>query len=770
MAQVFAEPFGLGYLAYVCGLLHDLGKYSPSFKKYMCEVMAGKNVKRGEVHHAWEGAMAILQTIGDDPAMIGLADILANVVASHHGGVTDMIADSERVMPNRLGKHIDSNPEEYRESVSFPEAVNLLNEVDWTAVRVEFSELRKHCEKRSFPLHLAVKLIFSCLVDADRCNAAGMKNDGASPDWGEMERCLDARLEDFSKTPLKDRSPLDAVRATISSQCAEQANRAPGVFTLSVPTGGGKTLSSLRFAIRHARANGLKRIVYVIPYLSIIDQTAREFRDIFKDRADEWILEHHSNFQLESENEDDEKRYDLGTQRWDSPIIVTTMVQFLESVFSNRASDLRKFHNMTESVFVFDEVQALPVKCTHLFNETVNFLKDVGKSSCVLCSATQPALAKTVHPLRLSDDSGLVLIPPSSKALFHRTNLVDMTSSALSCEEIADLAHTRFLQGESTLVVMNTKAEARKVFEAVPNDLPKRFLSTDMCPAHRLNVIDEIRSGLDLDDDQSRRPFLCVSTQLIEAGVDISFDCVIRALAGFDSIVQVAGRCNRHGHSRMPQDVILVRVADEDRSLSNLPEINLGKQISARIIDEGLLEDRDRALERYYEYKFGNPEQKRLLDYPIEDQLTTLVNLLGKNDLARQAYRDAHGGVAYPGLHSAFQTAAEQFAVIEGFHIGVVVPYDNPKNPGEAQALVGKFIGTRERIQETHDRDEMAGVFRERSRILRRLQQYSISVYANREDSIRQIASKIDDTFYFLSPAHYDAAMGLTATQGFLSA
>ena len=310
-----------------------------------------------------------------------------------------------------------------------------------------------------------------------------------------MERRLDAKLADFAKTSEDLKSPLDRVRALISAQCSGQAPRAPGVFTLSVPTGGGKTLSSLRFAIRHARANGLTRIVYVIPYLSIIDQTARDFRKIFGDRADDWLLEHHSNFLLESDNEDDEKRYDLGTQRWDAPVIVTTMVQFLESVMSNKASDLRKFHNMMRSVFVFDEVQALPVTCTHLFNATVNFLHKFGGSSCVLCSATQPALATVERPIHFSLSPDLVILPDADKALFRRTVLVDKTSPELTCEEIAELALSRFQQGKSTLVVVNTKAEARKVFNGLCETNDKYFLSTDMCPL-RLIVTKTIAIGM----------------------------------------------------------------------------------------------------------------------------------------------------------------------------------------------------------------------------------------------------------------------------------
>lgn len=767
LARVFAEPFGLGCLAYACGLLHDLGKYSAAFQCYLKKALSGKPTSRGEVPHAWEGALTILRQLGGDRKTMGLADILANVVASHHGGLTDMIDNAERVMPGRIEAHSTSHPEQVRDVMEAAEVAEILAGIDWDIVRTEFADLRKRIGNNPFALHLAVKFLFSCLVDADRCNAAGMDTPDSPPDWNEMERCLNAKLDAFAETPEELKSPLDKVRASISSQCSEQAVRAPGVFTLSVPTGGGKTLSSLRFAIRHARAHGLKRIIYVIPYLSIIDQTAREFRKIFGNHADDWLLEHHSNYLVESGNEDDEKRYDLGTQRWDAPVVITTMVQILESVMSNKASDLRKFHNMMQSVFVFDEVQALPVTCTHLFNATVNFLHGFGGSSCVLCSATQPALAEVERPLHLSSSPNLIAIPDADKALFRRTVLIDKTSPELTCEEIADLALSRFRQEKSTLVVVNTRDEARKVFNGLGETCERYFLSTDMCPAHRLDVIDRMRTALTHGDIDGTRPILCVSTQLIEAGVDISFDCVIRAEAGFDSIIQVAGRCNRHGRSPTPQEVIIVRVKDE--KLDNLDEIALGKELTARILRERLLDDETAAISAYYSYKFGLPSQKALMDYPAGEGNPTVYDWFGANHRAKTAYTDAHGDRPYPGLHSAFQSAAEHFAVIPGINIGVVVPYTKSGETDEVQSLVSDFLSSGDRLRATFEREARAVIYRDRSRILRRLQQYTVSVFPSREAAIQQMASKIDEAFYLLSPAFYDPVIGLTDEQGFLN-
>lgn len=767
MAGGFAAVLGLSRAAYACGLVHDLGKYSNAFQEYLKASLLGKSTRRGEVLHAWQGAQVVLKFLGEERGAIGWADILANIIASHHGGLTDMIVDAERSMPRRIEVHAASSREQVYDALELAEAKEILSRIDWEGVRKELLDIKKQKGGNSFAFHLTTKFIFSCLVDADRCDAAGLDVSDDIPDWTRMEDCLDVRLAQFKQDAEAEKSPLDNVRADISIQCANQAARAPGVFTLSVPTGGGKTLSSLRFAIRHARKNGLKRIVYVIPYLSIIDQTAHEFRKIFGTRADDWLLEHHSNFVLDSENEDDEKRYDLGTQRWDAPVIVTTMVQFLESIMSNRASDLRKFHNMANAVFIFDEVQALPVSCTHLFNGIANFLHEFGGATVVLCSATQPALTKTERPIHLSGKPDLVALTPEARALFHRTWFHDMTSPERTCEGIAQLALTRYRDGNSTLVVMNTKVEARAVFAVIPKEIKRYFLSTDMCPAHRLDVLQAMREALSQIHDTQATPILCVSTQLIEAGVDISFDCVVRAEAGFDSIVQVAGRCNRHGRSASLQEVIIVRVKDE--KLGNLSEIDLGKELSARILRDGLPPDEATALDRYYFYKFGLPSQKTLMDYPVGKASSTVYDWLGANLRAKTAYADAHGGQPYPGLHSAFQSAAEHFAVIPGVHIGVVVPYAKPGAPDEVQTLVSDFLDTSERLRTTLDREARVVIYRERSRILRRLQQYTVSVFPSREEFIQQVASKIDDAFYLLSPDHYDPVIGLTDEQGFLN-
>ncbi len=740
LSQSFAKVFRCENIAYWAGLLHDLGKYTHAFQNYLKRSLSGEDVTRGEVIHALQGAKFVQENI-KDPV---IADIIGNIIATHHGGLFDNITDGKKTLLLKTDKEEDKL--HYAESVSaFSPDINE-NDI--------YSEIINFCRKiqeqvldSSFMLHLLTKGLYSCLVDADRCNSAGLKIENTVPAWENMIQQLVASLALFP-----DESHIDRIRRNISEQCKEGGSREQGVYTLSVPTGGGKTLSSLRFALEHAQKYNLKRIIYVIPYLSILDQTAKTIRCALAgcdkstrcnkneeerkeceayQKTDELILEHHSNIELPAAGEDEDE-YRLLTARWDSPIVLTTMVQFLETIYSNRASKLRKFHNMSEAVLIFDEIQSLPIKCVHLFNQAINFLQFFGKSTILLCTATQPHLHKTERPVLLAAKPDIVSIPPDELRFFERVRIVDKTKTSMTHGEIAALANEQIEQGKNTLVILNTKKDAREVYEECRSfTCEKAFLTTDLCPAHRTNVLGRIRNNL---DPEIKRLTLCVSTQLIEAGVDVSFDCVIRAQAGLDSIIQAAGRCNRNRENPTPQPVFVVDVRDEN--LTWLPEIKDGKNVTKTVCreeqDVSLLDDK--VIARFYKYYFF--DQKGQMDFWIKNNKTTIYNLLDQNTLETVAYRNRHSKV-YAGLPCAFQTAADEFSVIDGMQTGVVVPY------GDSLKLVDEF---------QHSFDP-----KEKLRILNKLQKYSVSVYSTSLDDIKQGASLVDDTFYLLSPDYYDA-------------
>lgn len=740
LAKIFARVFGCENLAYLSGLLHDLGKYTYAFKEYLRRSLAGEDVRRGEVIHALQGAKFAEEKIRDHV----LSDIIGNVIAAHHGGLFDSLSDGERTLSIKTNKGEDKL--HYNEAIS-----NFCPDINETDIKTEILNFCRTSQEKKlnlhFMLHLLTKAIYSCVVDADRCNSAGLKINDTAPDWNVLIQLFENHLASFP-----DKGDLEKVRKSISEQCKQGGNRQQGIYTLSVPTGGGKTLSSLRFALEHAKEHGLKRIIYIIPYLSILDQTAKTIRCTLAEcdknirctkseeerreckayrKTDELILEHHSNIEI-FEEEDREEEYRLLASRWDSPIILTTMVQFLETIYSNKASKLRRFHNMSESVLIFDEIQALPIKCVHLFNAAINFLQTCGKTTILLCTATQPHLHRTERPVLLSGEPDIVSISPDELKIFERVKIEDKTQMPMDYEQIAELVKAQIGQRKSTLVILNTKGDARGVYEQCRQiECEKAFLTTDLCPAHRLNVLDRLRKNL---DPKTKQVTLCVSTQLIEAGVDVSFDCVIRAQAGMDSIIQAAGRCNRNKENATPQSVFVVDVQNEN--LSRLPEIKDGKGVTSRVFREkqgaNLLSEE--VITQFYEYYFYMQQEQ--MDYRTRDGQTTIFSLLSDNPLGAIAYQSRHNKV-YTGLPSAFLTAADEFSVIEGSQIGVVVPY------GDALKLVDNF--------------RCAYSPKERMHILKRLQKYTVSVYAHTWDEIKHAASIVDDTFYLLSPDYYDA-------------
>lgn len=747
LAKIFARVFGCENLAYLSGLLHDLGKYTYAFKEYLRRSLAGEDVRRGEVIHALQGAKFAKDKISNHV----ISDIIGNVIAAHHGGLFDSLSDGERTLSIKTDKREDKL--HYNEAISnFCLDMNVTDiEANLADIEAEILNFCRTSQEKTlnpyFMLHLLTKAIYSCVVDADRCNSAGLEINDTALNWNDLIQPLENLLESFP-----DENGIDRVRKRISEQCKQGGNRQQGIYTLSVPTGGGKTLSSLRFALEHAKEHGLKRIVYIIPYLSILDQTAKTIRCTLAEcdksirctkseeerrkceayrKTEELILEHHSNIEIFDEV-DKEEEYRLLASRWDSPIILTTMVQFLETIYSNKASKLRRFHNMSEAVLIFDEIQALPIKCVHLFNAAINFLQTFGKTTILLCTATQPHLHRTERPVLLSDEPDIVSISPDELKIFERVNIEDKTQLPMDYEQITELVKAQIGQGKSTLVILNTKGDARGVYEQCRQiECEKAFLTTDLCPAHRLNVLDRLRKNL---DPKTKQVTLCVSTQLIEAGVDVSFDCVIRAQAGMDSIIQAAGRCNRNKENATPQPVFVVDVQDEN--LSRLPEIKDGKGVTSRVFREKQGADllSDEVITQFYEYYFYMQQEK--MDYSTRDGKTTIFSLLSNNPLGAIAFRNRHNK-EYTGLPSAFQTAADEFSVIEGSQIGVVVPY------GDALKLIDKF--------------RCAYSSKEKMRILKRLQKYTVSIYANTWDEIKHAASIVDDTFYLLSPDYYDA-------------
>ena len=523
-AKTFADSFNAGEWARLAGLWHDVGKFSLEFQSRLQSHFDPKSCTEkvsGKPDHSTAGA-----TLADN-ALGKTGKVLAYPIAGHHAGLPNGMDDSGSCLFRRLKKSIP-------DWSGCPESILTATDPG----NPPFVPDAKG-KRFGFQVSFFIRMLYSCLVDADFLDTEQfMDRERASwrkgyPSLASIWLTLMNYLEELQKYARQ--TDINRYRSEILNHCLAAAEKRPGLFSLSVPTGGGKTLSSLAFALKHALQHGLRRVIYVIPYTSIIEQNAKVFRDILGDEA---VLEHHSSFEFNDER-DEGRRSRLASENWDAPLIVTTSVQFFESLFHNRSSKCRKIHNISKSVVILDEAQMLPFRFLRPCIEALRELSSAYDTSIVLCTATQPALSSEQFKwrLELSEDREIMSEPEKLYADFKRTEATSIGTLAES--EIADelLAHRQ------VLCVVNTRKHARLIYEHLKG-AGSYHLSALMCPAHRSLTLMQIRNVL--ENGETCR---LVSTQLVEAGVDIDFPIVFRTAAGLDSIAQAAGRCNREGRN-----------------------------------------------------------------------------------------------------------------------------------------------------------------------------------------------------------------------------
>ena len=532
MAARFAGHFGADALGDVAGRMHDIGKMSTAFQAY---IRPNGGTKGPD--HATAGAREATRLYGPH-----LGRTLAYCIAGHHAGLAD--GGSEHI-PGTLTHRLITKP---LESYDGWEAhVRTLPE---RAAMGLPTPLKATSQYRGFHHAFFIRMLFSALVDADFLATEHFYT-MAKPDDGYVKRGfvnslevlrdrLDAKLADKASTT----TDVNRLRGDILSHVRAQASQPPGLFSLTVPTGGGKTLTSLAFALDHAIAHGLDRVVFVIPYTSIIEQTAQVFRDAVGEDGD--VLEHHSAVEWDPKGDeqfDDEGREGLkklrrDAENWDVRIIVTTSVQFFESLFAARTSACRKLHNLAKSVIILDEAQTLPLPLLRPCMAAIEMLATGYGASVVLCTATQPALSK-----QDGFDRGLENVrelAPDPQALYTQLKRVrvEIASEPVSDEALA----TELRAQDQVLCIVNSRAHARDLFGQISDAPGARHLTTLMCPLHRRAALAQIRQDL-----KDQKPVRLIATSLIEAGVDVDFPTVWRAMTGLDSIAQAAGRCNREG-------------------------------------------------------------------------------------------------------------------------------------------------------------------------------------------------------------------------------
>lgn len=784
-----AEKINCADYGEVMGLLHDLGKYSSAFQEYIRSAIGlldpdadedavdAKSLK-GKIDHSTAGAQLLWRQLSPaDSVERLLSQMLSLCLVSHHSGVIDCLTTDLRGTNDSFTRRISKADEKthFKEALSRAEttekAVALMDQSSFVAplkgaLTTIFAALPQKNQRSTifhFQIGLLTRFLFSSLIDADRQDTAdserphtaSIRQNGLYLPWKRLIERLERHLEGFgTPDPAISESRVNKIRADVSSHCLDAAKCAQGLFTLTVPTGGGKTLASLRFALHHAQQHKLDRILYVVPFTSIIDQNADVVRNILEVNtgdAGRIVLEHHSNVGSETQGWKEK----LLCENWDAPVVYTTMVQFLETLFGGGTRGARRMHQLAQSVIVFDEIQTLPVRCVHLFCNAINFLVHTCGSSVVLCTATQPLLGK-VDPLKgaleLSPENEIM---PDVVDLFRGLRRVDVTDSRCPSgwnnEELAAFAVNEVGISGSCLVVVNMKRSARALVAAVGKvtAVESFHLSTGMCPAHRRSALKTIRERLD-----TKTPILCISTQLIEAGVDIDFGSVIRYAAGLDSIAQAAGRCNRNG-TRQQGRVFVVNPAEDN--INCLKDIAVGREKAERVMNDFKADPGKygndligpASLEWYYEnYFFGRKED---MDYPLSEKeygrRDSLLNMLADNPLSVSDYQRVHGESPSIFLRQSFMAAGQIFKSIDAPTQSVIVQYGE-----EGKAIINDLCGS-------FDAELQFA-------LLRKAQQFSVNLFPHEFRKLSEQGALLpvqDETaIFYLDSKYYGDQFGIS--------
>ncbi|QPL52134.1 CRISPR-associated endonuclease Cas3'' [Vibrio navarrensis] len=685
-AELNSKYFKAAKLSYLAGLLHDLGKYTPEFQARL----EGASSK---VDHATAGAKIAAEILPDEKFNnFPFYKFVAYAIAGHHAGLSNGTGegDGRRALKDRLelqfGKDLPVlDSETWQSELVLPSIESLIPEIS----------PNPDADLQGFQYAFLIRMIFSCLVDADfidtdefykRLEGKPLLR-GDYPQLSELKIQFDQKLADKIKSTDQTKT-VNQLRKEILDTARLKAKLTPGLFTLTVPTGGGKTLSSMAFALEHALAHNMRRVIYVIPFTSIIEQNAQVFRDAFGDLGEASVLEHHSNFddrKIKDKEGAEETRdkLKLAMENWDMPVVVTTAVQFFESLFADRPSRCRKLHNISGSVIILDEAQTLPLKFLRPVMAVIDELARNYGCSIVLCTATQPALCE---PDFTNGFTNVREIAPEPKRLFDELSLVNVSHlGELSDDELV----SRIQANNQILTIVNNRRHAQSLFRTLnaQQTVGVFHLTTLMCPAHRTVTLDEIRKRL---DPKKPQPCRVISTSLIEAGVDVSFPCVMRAEAGLDSIAQAAGRCNRER---------LWEKEDSHVWIFRSPDWPIPPEL------KGLSADMRAVLRKGHD---------NLLDQlAIKEYFSNVYWRKGEELDQKQLLKACRIGASK--LDFPFQRIASDFRMIDSFMCPVLIPYND-----EARKLLNELEST----------DDV-------SCVLRKLQPYIVQIPQNGFDSLR---------------------------------
>lgn len=670
IAAEFARVFGAQEIAYQTGQLHDLGKYSELFNQ---RLHGGPSVD-----HATAGAKVAIERWGN---VIG--KLMAFCIAGHHAGLANGNGegDNRRTLKQRLALQFGAD---------IPALDNLWQQEIKLPQKLSAPPLKADAHHPFFSYAFFTRMLYSCLVDADYLDTEAFYSNlenkaverGGYPKLNVLQHNFNQFINAFRRRVAqapeqteteKRNAALNRLRSEILDHAVEQAAQPQGLFTLTVPTGGGKTFTSMAFALEHAKQHGMRRVIYVIPFTSIIEQNAAEFRKAFGELGEQAVLEHHSTFdddKLQDEATKDKLR--LASENWDAPIVVTTAVQFFESLFADRSSRCRKLHNIAGSVIILDEAQMLPLNLLLPIMQAIKELAQNYRSSVVMCTATQPAVQAENGFYRGFEN--VREIAPKPTALFDK--LCRTTVQHIGTQTDADLL-AKLAEHPQMLIIVNNRRHARSLYDqAKPLD-GTFHLTTLMCAKHRSQKLDEIRGRL-----KSGEPCRVIATSLIEAGVDVDFPLVMRAEAGLDSVAQAAGRCNREG--KRPSENSFVWIFAPEEQWKAPPELAAQAavmRLTADSFSDDLLSTQAVAayFAELYQLKGSELDNKKIL----------------------KMHNDTGQSLDFP-----FQTIADKFHMIESHMQPLIIPFD-----GEAENLISSL----------QHADHIGG-------LLRKLQPYTVQI------------------------------------------
>ena len=671
MAAEFAQVFGAQEIACQTGQLHDVGKYSLPFQKRL----------EGEikfVDHSTAGAKIAIERWGN---VIG--KLMAFCIAGHHAGLANGNGegDNRRTLKQRLvlqfGADIPALDNLWQQEIKLPQNLSA-------------PPLTADAHHPFFSYAFFTRMLYSCLVDADYLDTEAFYSNlenkaverGGYPKLNALQHNFNQFINDFRRRIAqapeqteaeKRNAALNRLRSEILDHAVEQAAQPQGLFTLTVPTGGGKTFTSMAFALEHAKQHGMRRVIYVIPFTSIIEQNAAEFRKAFGELGEQAVLEHHSTFddgKLQNEATKDKLR--LASENWDAPIVVTTAVQFFESLFADRSSRCRKLHNIAGSVIILDEAQMLPLNLLLPIMQAIKELAQSYRCSVVMCTATQPAVQAENGFYRGFEN--VREIAPKPTALFDK--LRRTTVQHIGTQTDADLL-AKLAEHPQMLVIVNNRRHARSLYDQAKHLDGTFHLTTLMCAKHRSQKLDEIRGRL-----KNGEPCRVIATSLIEAGVDVDFPLVMRAEAGLDSVAQAAGRCNREG--KRPSENSFVWIFAPEEQWKAPPELAAQAavmRLTADSFSDDLLSTQAVAayFAELYQLKGSELDNKKIL----------------------KMHNDTGQSIDFP-----FQTIADKFRMIESHMQPLIIPFDV-----EAENLISSL----------HHADHIGG-------LLRKLQPYTVQI------------------------------------------